>query len=819
MTHTLVVAQLSLNLGAGRRLVWAVDGLAWFWLLSGLVALALLVVLYRFERRLVSRRAGGTLLALRLLAASALLAALFDPIAERQFIEDVRGRIVLGVDLSESMDTVDPARTASELESLARTLRLKPDEPVDRLTRREVVRRLLTGDWLDRLSKRVDVDVVGFAEQPLVDVPPSALAARLGQTSIAPEFGAGRTDWRPVLERALQHPGDTPILGVVMLTDGRQNVASGTDPDSMADRLAARGIPVSSILIGAAAPPRDAAIVSVRVPERVVQGDEADIDVTLKIDGEVPGTELPVILSREGAEPVTKLVKVPAGGERPSAAFRVPLEEAGVQAMTVAVGPMTGDTRPDNDKRGFSIEVADDSTRVLLVEAEARWEFRYLRNALERDPHVRVDSVVLRQPPVADSSAPTYATNVAAESTEAPDPLNEFDLILIGDVPAGEAQATFWRRLESYVDRRGGTLAFCAGRRALDSWTRDEIARRLMPVIDPTPLDVDSAQLDSDRPALPAGVKLAPVPETAAESWPMIRFAAEPVRSLAVWDTLPRQPWVLASRLKSAATSLVRADHDGVESGHASVIAAMPYGLGQVFWIGTDSTWRWRYRAGDAYHHRFWGQVVRWAGAGRLTAGNSLVKFGPARPRVTEGQGISLRARFAEDAPRVGPGTLIAARIFRAKPLAAREEGDRAGPEPEGDALAVVPLRPSPLQPRMFEGVAPGLPGGLYSVTLEAPGFPGMPADRAALEVSTAASSERVELAAAREPLERLAHITGGRVHDAADAFALIDALESRDTKRVRVESSPVWDRPAALLAFFGLLTAEWALRKSVGLP
>jgi hypothetical protein len=94
-----------------------------------------------------------------------------------------------------------------------------------------------------------------------------------------------------------------------------------------------------------------------------------------------------------------------------------------------------------------------------------------------------------------------------------------------------------------------------------------------------------------------------------------------------------------------------------------------------------------------------------------------------------------------------------------------------------------------------------------------------MPTDRAALEVSTAASSERVELAAAREPLERLAHITGGRVHDAADAFALIDALESRDTKRVRVESSPVWDRPAALLAFFGLLTAEWALRKSVGLP
>ena len=35
---------------------------------------------------------------------------------------------------------------------------------------------------------------------------------------------------------------------------------------------------------------------------------------------------------------------------------------------------------------------------------------------------------------------------------------------------------------------------------------------------------------------------------------------------------------------------------------------------GKVLFVGLDSTWRWRYKAGDTYHHRFWGQLVTdWA--------------------------------------------------------------------------------------------------------------------------------------------------------------------------------------------------------------
>ena len=143
----------------------------------------------------------------------------------------------------------------------------------------------------------------------------------------------------------------------------------------------------------------------------------------------------------------------------------------------------------------------------------------------------------------------------------------------------------------------------------------------------------------------------------------------------------------------------------------------MPYGLGKVLWIGTDGTWRWRHRVGDAYHHRFWGQAVRWAASGKLAAGNRLVRFGPDRPKIDDGESARLRARFADDAPGVNPSLLVAARVFKAS----RDQKTPTSASIEGEAVAVVPLRPKLGEPRAFEGPAPPLPPGRYVIRLNVP--------------------------------------------------------------------------------------------------
>src|SRR5262249_42939366 len=168
--------------------------------------------------------------------------------------------------------------------------------------------------------------------------------------------------------------------------------------------------------------------------------------------------------------------------------------------------------------------------------------------------------------------------------------------------------------------------------------------RALLPVLDLRPIVVAPDASDPAHPSLPPGTPVRPTRAAGSDptAWPMLQLASEPEESLRTWSGLPRLPWVLAGKPKPGATvlatarALVDGDADVNVDDDAAVIAAQPYGLGKVFWVGTGDTWRWRQRVGDAYHHRFWGQVVRWAATRVLTAGNALVRFGAIPPRVAE---------------------------------------------------------------------------------------------------------------------------------------------------------------------------------------
>ncbi len=142
--------------GSRLHLVLAGSGHALLWIAAGAVALALLLVLSRYELRLVSRRAAMTLLGTRLAAMLVLVAALFEPIAERRHEEKIRGRVILGVDLSESMATADPVAAAEDSRS-------SPSEPAPTVARREIARRLLNGEWFQKIAADHDVESVGFA--------------------------------------------------------------------------------------------------------------------------------------------------------------------------------------------------------------------------------------------------------------------------------------------------------------------------------------------------------------------------------------------------------------------------------------------------------------------------------------------------------------------------------------------------------------------------------------------------------------------------------------------------------------------------------
>jgi hypothetical protein len=138
----------------------------------------------------------------------------------------------------------------------------------------------------------------------------------------------------------------------------------------------------------------------------------------------------------------------------------------------------------------------------------------------------------------------------------------------------------------------------------------------------------------------------------------------------------------------------------------------------------------------------------------------------------------------------------------------------------DAEPAALVPLRPDPDRPGVFEADAPALPAGSYLVRLDAPQLAEFgPIPEAPLEVIAAETPELVELAADRAPLDLLANATGGRVFLDHDADQLPALIRSQSRTIARTVETPLWDHPAALGLFFALLSAEWILRKKVGLP
>ena len=99
---------------------------------------------------------------------------------------------------------------------------------------------------------------------------------------------------------------------------------------------------------------------------------------------------------------------------------------------------------------------------VLIVESYPRWEYRFLRNALMRDPGVNV-SVLLLHPEL----PPGAGLNYIRKFPDTREQLAKFDVVFLGDVGIGENELTGEQcdRLRDLVDQQRSGLVFMPGQR------------------------------------------------------------------------------------------------------------------------------------------------------------------------------------------------------------------------------------------------------------------------------------------------------------------------------------------------------------------
>jgi hypothetical protein len=363
---------------------------------------------------------------------------------------------------------------------------------------------------------------------------------------------------------------------------------------------------------------------------------------------------------------------------------------------------------------------------------------------------------------------------------------------------------------------RAGTLVVIAGRRAMPAQFRGSPLGDLLPVEADPAATPDTLEEEYHVVLTPEGRRSV-----------MLRLEPGENENARFWATRPPVYWrspVLAARASAAVLAFAQPPSvvaDERVSAHAGssaqdrqyqrarpLVVTQQAGLGRVVFLAFDSTWRLRHREGDTYHHRFWGQLLRWATGGALPAGTALVKLGSDQERYALNESVTVRARLLQ--PDLSP------LLTNEAAVSVRRDGGlvlRRRLEYIGDL------------PGMYAAEIGQLASGSYTVELEGPevkaalAAEGLPGLSTSFSVDPAASTEQVDLAADAGLPRIVAEMTGGVAVPVWEASSVVDALRPAEYTVEERADYDLWSSWPLLAALLGLATAEWVLRKRVGLP
>lgn len=784
---------------------------AWAWFLAVVIAAAL--ALWSYARLEGSRRVRAALGAARALLLLLLLLIVSGPQLVRPNERVENDWVLVLADRSASMTIADvtgaDGRRESRDEQLSRAL-ASARSAFDALARdRTLV-------WLG-----FDAGVRDLKERPGAGAgdPPIDLGPASGR----------RTSLASALDQALARAAARPVSGVIVLSDGR----SIDEPGRAAlRRLEAEHIPVFAVPLGSPGPIEDLAIAGAEAPQLAFVNDTVPVSVEVDRlgvrDDHAPGGVVRLIDRTTGRVLDERPLPAEPSGWRDGRA-RVILthkpDQPGTPSWIVRVVPDGPDLIDANNEAELRPELVDRPLRVAYLDGYPRWEYRYLKNLLVREPSIRSASMLL-----ASNRRYIQEGDVELRSLpRSPEEWAAFDAVIIGDVPSGLFSREQLEQLREHVAVRGAGLLWIGGPAATPMSWRDTPLADLLPF----------SLAGSDRPDAPVrdydeAVTMARAPaadrlgvlelaDTPGEPWPArlsdpdtgwsrLRYAQRIDRS-AVKPTAEVLAW-------AAPVSSGGAPPDGSPNDDTTpIVLTMRYGAGRVMYVGTDEVWRWRYARGEALPERFWLPLLRLQGRESLarTSRPAILQASPRRALTRQPVRVSIELLDQElvDASR---GT--ASLHVRASRRSAAPTGE-AGPDPDQPVeITLSPEREGGASGsvRSFAGVwLPDL-AGTYRVEATDPLLAGR---GLVAEVEVALEDDELRRPETDHPLlARLAEATGGRVLPPRSLAEVRDLLPNR---RLRIAGTPdtwpLWDRPVVLAALVLLLTFEWVARRLIRLP
>ena len=400
------------------------------------------------------------------------------------------------------------------------------------------------------------------------------------------------------LKQLAAETGDLPIGAIVLLSDGGDN-SGGIDLDTIS-ALRNRRIPVHTVGFGLEQAPNDVEIDDAVIASRAL----ADSRLAAKVSFHQRGYagRKSTLTVRDG-EKVLASHEITFSGDGTIQTENLLFNAgyAGAKALTFSIDPLPGETNRSNNAVTRLVNVESDKRRILYVEGEPRWEYKFIRRAEDDDRIVQVASMlrttenkIYRQgiddPKELADGFPTRAEDLFA--------LSGADHWFGGSGYFTPAQQDLIRQ---FVDRRGGGVLFLGGRFGLGDggWNGSTVAD-LLPVALPDRKDTFHRD--------PATVELTP---TGADSL-ITRLVDDPARNVERWKKLPYlMDYQEPGTPKPGAAVLAEMNAGGQK---LPLLITENYGRGRTAVLATSGTWRWQMSQplGDTTHVMFWQQLLRW---------------------------------------------------------------------------------------------------------------------------------------------------------------------------------------------------------------
>jgi hypothetical protein len=344
--------------------------------------------------------------------------------------------------------------------------------------------------------------------------------------------------------------------------------------------------------------PAQLRLLEVQVPPYLFT--EVDTPLTVRWRGRnLPGkgtAELTVTI--DGRTVVQKTLDPDGTDRRVTVTFRATDPNHRVRPdFVVALRPTARDSGGPRDTLTIPVRIVETKIKVLCVEDARRRQLGPLQELLQKDPRFDARFFLLNGDPKVAQSGPPYL----AEYPKFRERLlrEKYNVILLGDAPVDFFSNDQREGLREFVDRGGG-MVLMAGRQHLPAEYAVMHLKTLLPVALPERPPDPEARAEPFTPELTEAGRRA--------GWLTLADGAEANR--AAWKKLPALSWYYPSvGLVADADVLLAHPRDKAGEDPAPILAVQAVRKGQVAYLATDETWRWRGAPGEPFA-RLWGALV-----------------------------------------------------------------------------------------------------------------------------------------------------------------------------------------------------------------